>query len=263
MCSAHYHLNIDGSGDCTADTCAPNSVETASGGCSDSIVEFISIPAGSFVLSHDTKNHSSGDTVTLNAFSLGKTPVTVAQFQKCVAAGRCDAENFDTVDDDDYCNYNRGNDWNNHPMNCVNLFGAREFCEWIGGRLPTEEEWEYAATHDGTTHLNRRYAFGDTLNHCVNAQYYDDGYCDGKTAAVSANGYQGTSDVSVHAPAGNSPLGLVDMTGNVDEWTEAGTTKGGAWNTNGDLFGYQLEVTDCRTDFSRTSEVNNGFRCAK
>ena len=49
-------------------------------------VEFVGIPGGSFVLSHETALYNSGDTVTLNAFELKKTPVTVAEFEKCVLA---------------------------------------------------------------------------------------------------------------------------------------------------------------------------------
>ena len=195
---------------------------------------FVSIPAGSFTLSHDSYLHSSGTAVTISAFKLGKTPVTLAEFEKCAAAGKGSAENYTAYDESSsstkYCNYNNQQNSKNDPMNCVNLEGALEYCEWIGGRLPTDEEWEYAATHNGTEHLNTTYSFGNTLQHCVNAAYHDadsQTYCSGFSEVDS---YPGTMPVGTYSPAGDSPLGLVDMAGNVWEWTDAWspTLKGGS-----------------------------------
>ena len=126
--------------------------------------DFIDILAGSFTLTHDTRSYSSGDTVTLAAFKLGRTPVTVEEFEKCAAAGACTSAHYGHHDDhfgaSSTCNY--GDDSKaDHPMNCVDWYGAKEYCEWIGGRLPTEEEWEYAFTHNGTEHLNTAYPWGD------------------------------------------------------------------------------------------------------
>ena len=254
-------------------TCSDGYVADGNGDCA---LQFVSIPAGSFTLSHATGSHSSGDTVTLNAFLLKKTPVTVAEFEKCVAAGACTSEHYRTAADVDaaYCNYNRGNAWKNHPMNCIDMYGAKEYCEWIGGlgRLPTEEEWEYAATHNGTKHLNTAYPWGNNApQHCVTAQYYDfstSTHCQGNSAAPMTNdGYEGTSDVSLHSPAGDSPLGLVDMSGNVSEWTASLYTngssdyilKGASWN--GEVG--ELGVT-WRYYTNPTYWTNSvGFRCAE
>ena len=116
--------------------CAEGLHDDGTGECT---LQFISIPAGPFTLSHETGIYRSGVTISMNAFLLKKTPVTVAEFEKCVAAGACTSEHYRTAADVDaaYCNYNRGNAWKNHPMNCINMSGAREYCEWIGGRLPT------------------------------------------------------------------------------------------------------------------------------
>ena len=209
--------------------------------------DFINIPAGSFTLSHDTGSYSSGDTVTLAAFKLGKTPVTVAEFKKCVEAGKCTAEHYATSNATNHCNY--GDDSKaDHPMNCVEWYGAKEYCEWNGGRLPTEEEWEYAATHNDTEHLNMEYPWGnDAPQHCVTANYSGSAspyYCNGR---VETSSEVGTSEVGTYSPAGDSPLGLVDMSGNVWEWTSSlyfseGSTralKGGSW----DVSGVNLRVT--------------------
>ena len=157
-------------------------------------------------------------------------------------------------------------------MNCIDWYGAKQYCEWIGGRLPTEEEWEYAATHDGTQHLNTKYAFGDELKHCVNANYYDSSkqsYCDG-TKEIEGS-YVGTSSVGTYSPAGDSPLGLVDMTGNVWEWTRSlytdkstyYTLKGGSWDYYVSEDVDYLSVSYRGIDSPGSGLNGWGFRCAK
>lgn len=236
---------------------------------------FVEIPAGSWTLTHSTVNHAKGETVQMNAFALGKTPVTVAQFKKCVSAGACSRPKINSGNNvawKEYCNYTRGETKKNHPMNCIDFAGAQEYCEWVGGRLPTEEEWEYAATHNGIEHLNTKYAFGDTLEHCVNAQYLSWAssealYCQGDKAEPmpSFNREDGTSDVGIHSPAGDSPLGLVDMTGNVGEWTSSSNTdmnyivKGGSWD-NTEAMMSVASRNHSRRDIKGS---NGGFRCAK
>ena len=195
-------------------------------------LEFIAVPGGEFTLTHDTTAHKSGETLTMNAFSMAKTPVTVAQFKKCVDAGSC-RHGYSEADEVSeelgiFCNYNRGKGWKNHPMNCISHDTASSFCEWIGGRLPTDEEWEYAATHNGQTHLDTEYPWGDTPPvHCETASYAisDEGtgkstFCNGKSE-VSEDEAIGTSEVGTYSPAGDSPLGFVDMMGNVKEWTDS------------------------------------------
>jgi Uncharacterized conserved protein len=259
-------------------------------GSGDETLEFIRIPAGSFTLSHNTGSgiHSSGDTITLEAFALKKTPVTVAEFERCVAAGACTSDHYYAGSPSSFCNYNRDYEdedededdrvplsWKNHPMNCIDWFGAKQYCAWIGGRLPTEEEWEYASTHNGTTHLDTTYPWGnDAPTHCVTAQYNDEWkFCLGYAAAAAPGSRRwGTSDVSLHSPAGDSPLGLVDMSGNVLEWTSSlyGTNsslsirdhyvlKGASW------YGSEIDlsVTNYSYDNHLALKPNYGFRCAK
>ena len=157
-------------------------------------------------------------------------------------------------------------------MNCIDWYGAKEYCEWIGGRLLTEEEWEDAATHNGTAHLDTTYPWGnDAPQHCVTAQYFDSStekYCQGNAAAPMSNDdYEGTSDVSMHSPAGDSPLGLVDMAGNVWEWTNSlyeldtayHIVKGGFWNALEDVLSAPWRGA---TNPSFTINIY-GFRCAK
>ena len=155
-------------------------------------------------------------------------------------------------------------------MNCVNWYGANEYCAWIGGRLPTEDEWRYAATHNGTQALETTYPWGnDAPTHCVHATYNDyvsdshNNACDG-TTVIPHNNYVGTAPVGTYS-AGNSPLGLQDMAGNVWELTSSVwhavsiyyVIKGGSW----DNYASGLPVSYCSNLSPGKMNDVVGFRC--
>jgi len=93
-------------------------------------------------------------------------------------------------------------DRHDHPVTRVNWFDARAFCEWCDRSLPTEAQWEKAAR--GTD--RREYPWGER---------FDVRRLNSRAARV-----RGTTRVSAY-PDGASPFGVVDLAGNVWEWTDS------------------------------------------
>ncbi len=145
--------------------------------------------------------------VTLSAFDTARTETTVAQFRACVEARGCEVPRHRQEHRGwkARCNWG-GRDREQHPMNCVDFGRAKAFCEWVGGRLPTEAEWEYAASNAGG---QSRYPWGDEPATCASA-VMDEGRGNGC-------GKDRTWPVCGKA-AGSSARGLCDMAGNVWEW---------------------------------------------
>jgi formylglycine-generating enzyme required for sulfatase activity len=121
-----------------------------------------------------------------------------------------------------------------HPVVQVSHQDAAAFCHWLGLRLPSEEEWEYAARGgDG-----RRFPWGDEAPRQDGRRLANFGAV--KCCAPDTwDGYGGTAPVGSY-PDGASPFGLLDMAGNVWEWTsnifpgrpEYITLRGGGWGNN-------------------------------
>ncbi|MFA5625080.1 MAG: SUMF1/EgtB/PvdO family nonheme iron enzyme [Bradymonadales bacterium] len=163
--------------------------------------------------SNETPSHE----VTLNAYMMDRYLVTAASYKHCVDAGSC-TEPYTKDKCATYGTYSvKGKE--NHPINCVNWSQAKSYCEWAGGRLPTEAEWERAAK--GKTH--HRFPWGDD---CPSA--WNDVCSGAEWTALTAKAncleskcldeFEYTSPVD-QFPSGKSPDGLYDMAGNLYEWT--------------------------------------------
>jgi len=180
-------------------------------------IQWVRISSGSFMMgADDLSDTKPPHQVTVQAFQIAKTLVTVAQYKVCVAAGAC------TVPDaGDYCNWGvPGRE--QHPVNCVDWDQARAFSAWAGGRLPSEAEWEYAARSGGQAW---KYPWGDAAATC-------------ETAVIAGCSAGGTAPVC-SKPAGNTKQGLCDMAGDVWEWVQdwyhdsyqGAPTDGRAWES--------------------------------
>ncbi len=137
--------------------------------------------------------------VTLGAYYIDRTEVTVDQYTACVYSGACTAL-FTNAS----CNAGLA-DHGNYPANCGTWVQAAAYCAWAGKQLPTEAQWERAArSGDG-----RVFPWGNATATCDYAVMNDD--------SVGC-GIFVTWPVCSKSPAGDSPHGLCDMAGNVAEW---------------------------------------------
>ena len=110
--------------------------------------------------------------------------------------------------------------YESHPMTMVSWFGARAYCQYYGGRLPTEIEWEKAAR--GSTD-ERPFPWGEEIQR-ENANFYasrdpfeDMGSFGSRTSSVGFYNGQKYGDYQTLDSA--SSYGLYDMAGNVWQWT--------------------------------------------
>jgi len=175
----------------------------------------VTVPAGNFTMGCNFSNPDipclpntyPAHTVYLDSFLIDKNMVTYSRYNACISSGNC-------TDLFAGAGCNAGMPWNNdHPVNCVDFEQAKTFCEWEGKRLPTEAEWEKAAR--GTD--GRMFPWGNDLPNCNLAVMNDQPFVDGVMGPGCGSG---TTQPVGSRPAGASPYGALDMSGNLWQWTQ-------------------------------------------
>jgi len=182
----------------------------------------VKIPAGNFVFKvegieiegsndigvdvqypwEDSPRRFHEHSMQMKSFWIDTYPVTNAQFKKFL-----DATHYHPQDDLNFLrDWKDGSfpaGWDNKPVTWVSLEDARAYAAWAGKRLPHEWEWQYAAQgRDG-----RIYPWGNDWN--ANAVPVPD----------KGRNMRGPDAVDAH-PEGKSPFGVMDLVGNVWQWTE-------------------------------------------
>lgn len=153
--------------------------------------------------------------VTVPSFCIARHETSVAAYQACVVAGACTPADADRARDCNAGDPARAS----HPINCIDWEQARRYCAHAGGRLPSEAEWELAARGPH----GRTYPWGDAppdarrLNSCG-------AECRRRHPGKNAEMYPGDDGFPKTAPAGSypdgaTPEGVLDLAGNVWEWT--------------------------------------------
>jgi formylglycine-generating enzyme required for sulfatase activity/class 3 adenylate cyclase len=157
--------------------------------------EMIPIPGNSFAMgSNDDSSERPIHRVTIKPFAIGKFPVTVREWNQCVAAKAC---SYVATGKEEA------------PVTNISWDDTQEFIRWLSQvsqrmfRLPSEAEWEYAARGGTQT----KYWWGDQP----------------QPDMANCKGCGGVYDPSQPLKVGSfraNPLGLYDMGGSVDQWVQ-------------------------------------------
>jgi len=220
------------------------------------------VPAGEFTIGSEDgdTNENPVNQIYLDSYWIDQTEVTNEMYAKCVTAMACKLPMLESHYYDQL--------YVSHPVIGIAISHAEEYCAWAGRRLPTDAEWEKAASWNDQKQEKLIYPWGNEAD-CSLANYYDGSrYCVGDTSPVGSY------------PDAASPYGALDMAGNVWELVSSGYFRGGAWDSKindmksanrdtPDITGLKEENrgwftwVDTSNASSNISPASRGFRCAR
>lgn len=243
-------------------------------------MEMVLVPAGEFNMgAREDDDPARNDekpihTVYLDVYYIDRFEITTTQYALYLNA--TDTGNRWMPDKKESHIVKRDGIWTptagfeNHPITYIYWRGALDYCEWVGGSLPTEAQWEKAARGMD----ERRYPWGDEFKSTpIRLNFYDDRY------DYMDDGYDKTAPVGTYSE-GLSPYGAYDMSGNVWEWVfdwyapiykkRVGVVTynpTGAVGGDGKIYrggSYESSFIDFRTTERRLSDdprIDLGWRC--
>jgi len=190
--------------------------------------------------------------VTVGLFWIDKYEVTVSEYAACIQAGLCTDPNYTDSSCSTESTYVRG--LPSHPVNCVSWKQANTYCKRRDKRLPAADEWEKAARGPN----GQTFPWGEETPTCEHAYAPYSGGCgdwvtlDGCTAPIGTMPYD------------SSFYGVMDMAGNVSEWTSTEPAEGDRVIKGGGCGGPPSTLRGADSMVATEEEVAEfiGFRCA-
>ena len=181
--------------------------------------DMVKIPAGDFLMGYDSTAAQDNERPIhrryVETYWIDRYPVTCAQYRQFIAAGGYQNQQFWSEAgwqwlQDNPVSYplywSDSPDWDNHPVCGISCYEAQAYARFVGKRLPTEAEWEKAASWDEQTQQKRLFPWGNSE---PNSKLCNHDALVGHTTPVNAY------------PSGQSAYGCYDMLGNVWEWTDS------------------------------------------
>ena len=242
----------------------------------------IEIPGGEFYMGSDAAealdNERSRHLCYLEAYAIDRYPVTCRQYRDFMTSGGYQNPDWWSVEGWEWLKvhlvdrplyWSENPAFNNHPVCGVSWYEAEAYCNFTGKRLPSEAEWEKAASWDAANQTYRIYPWGESQPNASLCNH--------------SNNLASTSPVDAF-PKGASAIGCCDMLGNVWEWTastfdaypgfesypykgysqvyfdgEHRVLKGGSWAT----FSQAMRSSFRNWYYPGVRQIIAGFRCAK